>query len=39
MIFILHKNHILILDTDYGVFSFIKKIDIIPNLEYTIAIG
>ncbi|CAD8104503.1 unnamed protein product [Paramecium primaurelia] len=39
IVFILHNNHILILDTDYGLFSFIKTIQITPNLDYSIAIG
>ncbi|CAK68644.1 unnamed protein product (macronuclear) [Paramecium tetraurelia] len=39
ILFILHKNHILMLDTDYGMFSFIKTIPITPNLDYSIAIG
>ncbi|CAD8171962.1 unnamed protein product [Paramecium pentaurelia] len=39
ILFIQHKNHILILDTDFGLFSFIKTIQITPNLDYSIAIG
>ncbi|CAD8123491.1 unnamed protein product [Paramecium sonneborni] len=39
IVFILHQNHILMLDTDYGLFSFIKTIPITKNLDYTIAIG
>ncbi|CAK84019.1 unnamed protein product (macronuclear) [Paramecium tetraurelia] len=39
ILFIQHKNHILILDIDFGYFYFIKTIQITPNLDYSIAIG
>jgi hypothetical protein len=39
LVFIVHKAHILILDTDYGYFSFLKTIKVTADLDYEIAIG